>query len=113
MAFQRQHDNATKQLLLGLARAAGVTPEVSVSGETSSQVEVRRLEGKDVQFLFAFNHSDHAAAAKISVRVPWAVREAHSLNSQEKVAFKQSGEELVLDAALPAGGIWVVRYDRK
>jgi len=69
--------------------------------------------GDDVQFLFAFNHSERAAAAKISVRVPWPVREARSVNGQEKVAFRQSGEGLTLDAPLAANGIWVVRFDRE
>jgi len=113
VAFERQHDEAAKQLLLGFARAAGVEPEVKVSGENSTQVEVRRLVGNDVQFLFAFNHSERAAAAKISVRVPWPVREARSLNGQEKVTFRQSGEELTLDAPLAANGIWVVRLNRE
>ena len=76
-------------------------------------MEVRRLEGNDVQFLFAFNHSDHAVDAKIAIRLPWTVREARSLNNQQKVAFRQSEEGLVLAAPLPAGGIWVVRFDRR
>jgi beta-galactosidase len=113
VAFQRLHDEATKQMLLSFARAAGVEPEVTVSGENSSQVEVRRLEGKDVQFLFAFNHSERAAAAKISVRVAWPVREARSLNSDQKVSFRQSGDGLAIEAPLAAQGIWVVRLDRK
>ena len=113
VAFQRQHDEATKQILLGFARGAGVAPEVTVSGENSSQVEVRRLEGKDVQFLFAFNHSEHAAAAKISVRIPWTVGEARSLNAEQKVSFRQSGDGLAMEAPLAAQGIWVVRLDRK
>jgi beta-galactosidase len=113
MAYQRQPNEAAKQALLALARAAGVTPEVTVSGNNTSQMEVRRLEGSDVQFLFAFNHSDHPADVRITVHVPWTVREARSLNDQQKVAFSQSEEGLVLAATLSAGGIWVVRYDRK
>ena len=113
MAFQRQHDAATKQVLLGVARAAGVAPEVTVSGDNISQLEVRRLEGNGVQFLFAFNHSDHAADAKIAIRVPWTVGEARGLNTQEQVVFTQSERGLVLNAPLPAGGIWVVRFERK
>ena len=113
VAYERQHDKAAKLLLLSFARAAGIEPEVKVSGENSTQVEVRRLVENDVQFLFAFNHSDHAAAAKIAARVPWPVREARSLNGQEKVTFRQSGEELVLDAPLAANGIWVLRLNRR
>ena len=113
MAYERQHNQATKQVLLSLARAAGVGPEVAVSGENTSQVEARRLEGDNFQFLFAFNHSDHPAKARIAVRVPWTVGEARSINEQQKVAFSQTEEGLVLTKQLSAGGIWVVRYDRK
>jgi hypothetical protein len=90
-----------------------VGPEVAVSGENTSQVEARRLEGDNFQFLFAFNHSDHPAKARIAVRVPWTVGEARSINEQQKVAFSQTEEGLVFDAPLAASGIWVVRYDRK
>jgi len=76
-------------------------------------MEVRRLEGNDVQFLFAFNHSDHLADARIAIRVPWKVRDARSLNDEQKVAFSQSEEGLILTKQLSAGSIWVVRYDRK
>ena len=113
MAYERQHNQAAKQVLLSLARAAGVAPEVAVSGENTSQVEVRRLEGDNFQFLFAFNHSDHPAEARIAVRVPWTVGEARSINEQQKVAFSQSEEGLVLTLPLAGNGIWVVRYDRK
>ncbi|MGO8734956.1 MAG: beta-galactosidase [Terriglobia bacterium] len=113
MAYERQHNDAAKQVLLAFARAAGVTPEVNVSGHNTSQMEVRRLEGNDVQFLFAFNHSDQPADAKIAIRVPWTVRAARNLNDEQKVAFSQSEEGMVLTRQLSAGGIWVVRYDRK
>jgi beta-galactosidase len=113
MAYQRQHNEAAKQVLLDFARAAGVTPEVTVSGHNTSQMEVRRLEGNDAQFLFAFNHSDSLADAQIVVRVPWTVRDVRSLNDQQKVAFSQSEEGLVLAKQLAAGGIWVVRFERR
>ncbi|HXX23826.1 MAG TPA: beta-galactosidase [Terriglobia bacterium] len=113
MAYERQHDEATKQVLVGFARAAGVAPEVTVSGENTSQMEVRRLEGNGVQFLFAFNHSNHAADAKIAIRVPWTVGAARSLNDEQKAAFSQSEEGLVLAKQLSAGGIWVVRFERR
>jgi beta-galactosidase len=113
MSYERQHNDAAKQVLLAFARAAGVTPEVIVSGHNISQMEVRRLEGNDVQFLFAFNHSDHPADAKIAIRVPWTVHDVLSLNDQQKVAFSQSEEGLVLGKQLSADGIWVVRYNRK
>jgi beta-galactosidase len=113
MAYERHQNEATKQVLLGLARAAGVAPEVVVAGSNTSQVEVRRLEGSGVQFLFAFNHSAQPADARITVQVPWSVREARSLSDEQMITFTQSAQGLVLSKRLPAGGIWAVRYCRK
>ena len=113
LAYARQHQEATKQLLLAFTRAAGVTPEVTVSGQNTSQVEVRRLVGHDLEFLFAFNHSDHPADARIAVRLPWTAGAARSLTDDQPVTFSQSGEGLVFTRQLPAGGNWVVSYDRK
>ena len=113
MAYQRQQTEATKQVLLALARRAGVAQEVTVTGENTSQVEVRRLVGSGVQFLFAFNHGDHPADAKIALSVPWTVGDVRSLNEEQTVAFSQSEGRLILSKQLSAGGIWVVRYGRK
>jgi hypothetical protein len=57
--------------------------------------------------------SDHQADARIAIRVPWKVRYARSLNDEQKVAFSQSEEGLILTQQLSAGSLWVVRYDRK
>ena len=113
MACQRQQKEATKQVLLAFARRAGVAREVTVSGDNTSQMEVRRLVGSGVQFLFGFNHSDRPADAKIAVGVPWTVGDVRSLNDEQKVAFSQSGGRLILTRQFSAGGIWVVRYARK
>jgi beta-galactosidase len=113
MACQRQQQETTKQVLLAFARAAGVASEVAVSGDNTSQVEVRRLVGSGVQFLFAFNHADRPAQAKIAVAIPWTVGDARSLNDEQKVAFSQSGGRLILTKQLSAGGIWAVRYAQK
>jgi beta-galactosidase len=113
MAYQRHQNEATKQVLLALARRAGVAPEVTVSGDNTSQVEVRRLVGNGVQFLFAFNHGDRLADARIALDVPWTVGDARSLNEEQKVAFSQSEGRLILTKQLSAGGIWVVRYAQK
>jgi beta-galactosidase len=113
MSFQREHQEAVKQLLLAFARAAGVEPEVTISGDNTSQLEIRRLVGNGLQFLFVFNHADHPAEAKITVDVPWTVGGARSLNDEQQVAFSQSSGRLILTKQLPADGIWAVRYARK
>jgi beta-galactosidase len=113
LAYQRQQTETTKQVLLALARHAGVTPEVTVTGDNTSQVEVRRLVGSGVQFLFAFNHGDRPADAKIALGLPWTVGDVRSLNDEQKVAFSQSDGRLTLSKQFSAGGIWVVRYAQK
>jgi beta-galactosidase len=113
MAYQRHHQDAAKQLLLAFAQAAGVKPEVTVSGDNTSQLEVRRLVGDGFQFLFAFNHADHPASAKIAVDVPWTVGDARCLNDDQAISFSQSNGRLILTKQLPPNSIWVIRYARK
>jgi beta-galactosidase GanA len=114
MAYQRQHDDsAAANVMLGLARAAGVEPDVVVSGTNTVEVEVRRLVSDTVQFLFAFNHSTQPAEATIAVNMPWAVRDARSINEDQEVAFGKSAGRVVLNKNLAGGEIWVVRLNRK
>jgi len=113
MSYQREHQQSAKELLLAFAHAAGVKPEVTISGENTSQMEVRRLVGNGLELLFAFNHADHPADAKISVDVPWTVGDVRSINEDQAVAFSQSSGQLILTKKLPAGAVWVVRYSQK
>ncbi len=114
LAYQRQKDDAAaRELMLGFARGAGVEPEVAVSGSNTTEVEVRRLVSDNVQFLFAFNHSPQPAEATIAIKMPWAVREARSINEEQKVSLGESQGRVVLKKALTGGEIWVVRLDRK
>jgi beta-galactosidase len=113
MSYEREQQEPTKQLLLAFARAAGVKAEVTVSADNTSQIEVRRLVGDGLQFLFAFNYADHTANAKIAVDVPWTADSARSLNDEQDVAFTQSKGRLILTKQIPSDGIWVVRYARK
>src|SRR2546425_4520648 len=109
LAYQRQHDASTSRLLLALARAQGVSPEVEVSGPGTSEVELRRLVGKRVEFLFAFNHAGRTAEATISVRLPWAVEDARNLADDGAVPFGVAGGKATFRKNLAAGETWVVR----
>jgi hypothetical protein len=102
-----------KQVLLAFARAAGATPDVTVAGSGTEQVEVRRLVGDHTEFLFAFNHSAQVAEATISVAMPWGVREARSVNQAQPVSRSESQGRTVLKKQMAGGEIWVVRLDRK
>lgn len=109
LAYNHRHEHTTKQLLLAFAYAAGITLNVTVSGEKAAEVEVRRLEGSNYHLLFVFNHSHHLANSKIVIDMPWAVRSAHCLNEESKVEFTQSGGKLLLTKQFRPGEIWVVR----
>jgi beta-galactosidase len=113
LAYERQPSDPVKQVLLAFARAAGSTPDVTVTGSGTAQVEVRRLMGDHTEFLFAFNHSTQVADAIISVAMPWAVREAHSVNQSQPVSLGESQGRTMLKKQLAGGEIWVVRLDRK
>jgi beta-galactosidase len=109
LAYQRQLNASTKRLLLALARSAGVSPEVEVSGLGTSEVEVRRLTSDRVQFLFAFNHARTPAQAAISVRLPWPAVSARNLENDRDVSVRMSAGKALLQKTLAAGEIWVVR----
>jgi beta-galactosidase len=109
LSYEREHDPSTGRLLRSLARAAGVRPEVKVSGQGTSEVEVRRLVSPHDQLIFVFNHADKPAQASISIRVPWSVREARDVITDHPVTFKDANGDVVLAKSLSGGEIWVVK----
>ncbi len=111
LAYQRAHDASAKALLVALARSAGVSADVEVKG--APQVEVRRLVSASEQVLFAFNHSGQPVRATISVRLPWAVKEARNLSDDETVFVQQESGRVNLVRSLRAGEIFVVRVSRR
>ena len=113
LAYQRSHDPATRELLLSLAEAAGVTPEVAVTGEGTSELEVRRLVSANQQFVFVFNHASAAANARIALRLPWQVKEARDLVAGQAVPMQVNDGESVLGKNLAPDEIWVVSLQRE
>ena len=110
--YQRELDPATKRLLLSLARAAGVSAKVEVSGSNTGEVEVRRLVSDGVQFLFAFNHAPSPAEATLTLHLPWTAKAARDLATDQAVAVRTVGGKTVLEKTLEARGIWVVRLEK-
>jgi len=113
LSYERTHDASTKRLLLALARAAGVSADVEVTGEDTSELEVRRLVGEHVQFLFAFNHSAKPADATMAVRLPWAIREVRNVAEDQVVPFRGSEEKAIVRRTLAPGEILVLRMNRR
>jgi beta-galactosidase len=109
LSYQREHDPSTKRLLLGLARAAGISQEVAVTGPGTGEVEIRRLVSEQSQFLFAFNHSTQPAEAEISLRLPWAAVEAVNVEDRRTVSAHPAAGKVDLRTTLPSKGIWVVK----
>ncbi len=110
VSYQRHPEQAaTRQFLVALARAAGVTRDVEVAGEGSKDVEVRRLFGPNEQFVFAFNHSDKPADADIALQ-PNAAR-AFDLMSGRAVPLRQTGRSTFLNKQLAPGEVWVVKLE--
>ena len=112
LAYQRSHNPSTRQLFFSLAQAAGVTPEVNVTGEGAANVEVRRLASPGRQFVFVFNHGS-AADVRVTLRLPWRVKEAHDLVAGQAVEVKVNGDETVLPKDLAPDAIWVVSLERE
>ena len=109
LSYQRGHDPSTKRLLLALARSAGISPEVSVSGAGTSEVEVRRLTSDRVQFVFAFNHAPTPAQATITIRLGWPQVKGQNVNTDQPVPLRVVRGEVVLQKTFAAGEVWIVK----
>jgi beta-galactosidase len=109
LAYYREHDTNIKHFFLSLAQAAGVTPEVDVSGNEASKVEVRRLVGSEQELIFIFNHSSNNANIALTLRIPWPVREARELENDEPVSYQKTAGQTTFQKHLAAGEIWVFR----
>ncbi|MFZ0516384.1 MAG: beta-galactosidase [Acidobacteriaceae bacterium] len=118
LAYQQKQDPLIGKFLVSLANAAGVTPQVRISGPGTSEVEVRRLISENEQFVFVFNHAANPANATIALQLPWQVRNGRDLVSDEQLTSSEiqtsaNGEQTVLQKDLAPKAIWIVRLDRK
>ena len=107
LAYDREHNADIKRFFLSLAQAAGVSPEVEVSGTDVSGIEVRRLVGTEEQLVLVFNHASVSADVTAAIRLPWTIREARDLESDQPVSFENKSGQATLHKRLAAGGIWV------
>jgi beta-galactosidase len=107
LAYYRQHDANIKRVLLSLAQAAGVSPEVEVSGTDVSGIEVRRLVGNEQQLILVFNHGSANAEVSLAIRLPWTTHEARELESDQSVSFQNDRDQTTFRKRLAAGEIWV------
>ncbi len=107
LAYYREHDANIKRFFLSLANAAGVSPEVEVSGTDVSGIEVRQLVGAEQQLILAFNHASSGADVILSIRLPWNIREALELERDRDVSYQNNAGQTIFHKHLDAGEIWV------
>jgi hypothetical protein len=107
LAYYHEHDTNIKRFFLSLAQAAGVSPEVEVSGAGTSQVEVRRLVGEGEQLVLVFNHAGSPVDLMFDIRLPWTVREARELENDRPVDFQNLRGRTIFHRRLAEGEIWV------
>ncbi|SPF47223.1 putative Glycoside hydrolase family 42 domain protein [Candidatus Sulfotelmatobacter kueseliae] len=108
LAYHDQQDPAIRHLFLSLAQAAGVSPDVAVSGAGTSEVEVRQLVGDKQQTIFVLNHSDSPADATLAIRLPWSAGEVREIENDQPVRFETRAGRTIFQKHLSAGEIWVI-----
>ena len=117
LSYQRQHDPSTRRFLLALARGAGVTPAVEVTGTGIDEVEVRRLVSDRAEFVFVFNHAPTAADTTVSLKLPWPAAKAMNLVTDQPVELVQRPGALpgttALHKNLAPGEILVLLVERR
>jgi hypothetical protein len=106
LAYNREHYANVKRFFLSLAKAAGVSPEVEVSGTDSAEVEVRRLVGAEQQLILVVNHGVGVADVNLAVRFLRTVREARGLENNQIVSFRNNLGRTIFHKRLDAGEIW-------
>ncbi len=105
LAYYREHDANIQHFFLSLAQAAGVSPEVKVSGSGTSQVEIRRLVGPGKQVILVFNHASNSADLSLAIQFPWTIREARELENDQPVSYLSSRGQTIFRKRLAGGEI--------
>ncbi len=106
LAYHNEHEPAARNLFLSLAKAAGVAPEVELSGAGTSETEVRRLDGEHEQIVFVFNHADAPADMTLRIHFASSIQQARDLETDESVNFDQNEGWASFHKQLGPGDIW-------
>lgn len=116
LAYQRHPEaTATKQFLLAFARAAGVSADVVADGE---EVEARRLIGRDVQYVFVFNHAAKPGTAAVTINdLPWTPSSIIDVNTNRPPGFAHAGGEnrapsIGFGKLLQPNEVWILKLKK-
>jgi beta-galactosidase len=108
LGYHKHANQSAKQLFLSLARAAGISEEIGVTGAGTQDLEVRRLVSNHEQLLFVFNHSRQTADATISIALPWPARQARDLLNDNSLPLQNENGRQLLRKKLASNETWVV-----
>ena len=111
LAYDEHPDDSTRDFLISLAKLAGVSPQVAVSGPGQSEIVVRRLVSPHEQIVFAFNESEDPAEAAISLDIPWKPRNAIDWLDDLDVPMQTEDGRVLLKKMFAPGEIWVVSLE--
>ncbi len=107
--YERRHDASTARLFLALARQAGVTPPVEVSGEGAERIEVRRLISQRDEIAFVFNHAYATSHARIALSVPWGKVRAEDFITGRSIEIAREDDKLIFKPTLAGNEVGVFR----
>jgi beta-galactosidase GanA len=108
LAYDEHQDSSTQQFLVSLAKLAGVSSQIEVSGPGRSEIQVRRLVSDDEQIVFAFNESNSSADVTLSLDVPWVAQHAIDWTDDRDVPFQATQGKVALNKVFAPGEVWVV-----
>lgn len=108
LGYAEHPDPSAQQFLVSLARLAGVSTPVTISGTADFNIEVRRLDSKGEQIVFAFNESDRSVDAALSLDVPRPIRRVVDWSSDLDVPFRTDQNRVVLHKAFAPREVWIV-----
>lgn len=108
LGYEQHPEAPAQQLLISLAESAGASREVEVSGTGAGNIEVRRLVSGDEQIVFAFNESNDATGAAVSLDVPWAPAQAVDWVDGHDVQFAMQQGKVILKKTFAPHEVWVV-----
>ncbi|MGC2169773.1 MAG: hypothetical protein WA555_08400 [Candidatus Sulfotelmatobacter sp.] len=64
---------------------------------------MRRLISDDQQTILVFNHANVPADASIAAHLPWSVRQARELETDQPLTFQENGGQTIFHKRLAGG----------
>ncbi len=113
LGYEEHPEAATGQFLISLAKSAGVSPEVEVSGAGAGNIEVRRLVSGREQIVFAFNESNDSTNAALSLEVPWTPACAVDWMNDQDVRFATQQKKVLLKKTFAPHEVWIVDLESR